>query len=215
MPVDRRSSPRTATCPGSMPPCRRDRWGTRRGSTGSTRRAGRWPRAVFARGAVSRGSVGPKSVTVGTRRAAARCATPVSPLTRHDSRARSAAAAPGDRVRRETGADSPRLGDGEGRLVAFRRAEQERAEPVPIEERREAAEGLSRPTLGRSERRAQMEPDHASARAHTDVREQRVDLRFDRGLADRRRHAGTASSSTAIPEALDQEAVLVDLMAAR
>src|SRR3990167_6527359 len=38
------------------------------------------------RGAVSLGSVGPKSVTVGTDRAAARCATPVSPLTRQERR---------------------------------------------------------------------------------------------------------------------------------
>src|SRR5438034_7060505 len=41
------------------------------------------------RGALRWGSVGPKSVTVGTPRAAARCATPVSLLTRQPSRARS------------------------------------------------------------------------------------------------------------------------------
>src|SRR6266508_3286064 len=64
-------------------------------------------RAVFARGAVSRGSEEPKSVTVGTPRAAARWATPVSPLTRQESRARSHGSSAGrSRPTRDAGGDS-------------------------------------------------------------------------------------------------------------
>ena len=53
----------------------------KQGAHGAARRDA--PRDRTTRGALSRGSVGPKSVTVGMPSAAARCATPVSALTRH------------------------------------------------------------------------------------------------------------------------------------
>ena len=136
LPCAARSSRHRRPSPARSDLVRRDRRACTHARWGSGKKAwrarGRAVEASGSRGragAVSRRSVGPKRVTVATPSAAARCATPVSPLTRQRRRASRRGSRPG-RSRPTSDARPPAArATAAARARVSRAAQQQRRQP--------------------------------------------------------------------------------------